>query len=43
MHKEKIECPKCGKIQETKVEHTLPWYTYLHTCEHCKYIIMESE
>jgi len=42
-HVEKIVCPECDWIQEAKVEHTIPWHTYVHTCEKCKHIIMESE
>jgi len=40
---EKIVCPECGKIQNAKVEHTIPFATYIHECERCEYIIMESE
>jgi hypothetical protein len=42
-HLDKIKCPGCGKIQWGKVEHTAPWYTYIHRCVSCEYIIMESE
>ena len=41
-HHEIIECPGCNKIQLVKVEHTVPWYSYVHFCR-CGYIIMESE
>ena len=40
---EKIICPECGQIQYAKVEDTIPFPTYIHECEDCKYIIMESE
>ena len=40
---EKIVCPECGQIQKAKVKHTIPFHTYIHECEKCKYIIMESE
>ena len=40
---EKIICPECGLIQYAKVEHTIPFSTYIHECEKCEYIIMESE
>ena len=42
-HNETIVCPQCGKIQEAKVEHTVPFFTYIHDCENCGYTIMESE
>ena len=43
MTTEKIVCPECGYIQYAKVEDTIPFPTYIHECEECKYIIMESE
>jgi hypothetical protein len=42
-HLELIKCPKCGVKQWGKVEHTTPWYSYVHRCISCEYIIMESE
>lgn len=42
-HVELIECPECNEIQSATVEHTFPWYSYVHTCVKCNYIIMESE
>ena len=41
-HTETIKCLKCGKIQEAKVLHTYPWFSYVHECE-CGEIILESE
>lgn len=41
-HSEQIICPECGVIQKATVIHTVPWFTYIHTCQ-CGYIIMESE
>ncbi len=41
-HTETIKCPECGKIQDAVVEHTWPWYSYIHNCE-CGHTIMESE
>lgn len=40
----KIICPRCGSI-ETAVEDymTMPFSTYLHRCNKCGYVIMESE
>jgi hypothetical protein len=38
-----IECPECETIQAAIIEHTVPFGTYIHHCENCKYIIMESE
>lgn len=43
LNHEKIICPECGYIQYAKVEDTIPYPTYIHECEKCKYIIMESE
>lgn len=42
-HIEHIRCPECGKEQPAQVEHTVPFFTYLHTCVSCGYLIMESE
>ena len=42
-HTEQIECPECGLHQIAKVEHTEPWWTYIHECTNCGYLIMESE
>jgi hypothetical protein len=41
-HKEMIKCDKCGLVQWGLVEHTLPFWTYLHTCS-CGNLIMEGE
>ena len=38
-----IKCPACDAVQGAIVEHTVPFGTYIHHCENCKYIIMESE
>lgn len=42
-HKETIECPECKCIQQAEVKHTIPFRTYVHHCEKCAYVIMESE
>jgi hypothetical protein len=42
-HYELIKCPECGYIQWAKVEHTFPWWSYVHWCTQCNYCIMESE
>ncbi len=42
-HKVKIRCPECGSIEDAKVEHTLPFWTYIHFCSKCGYVIMESD
>lgn len=42
-HNETIRCPNCESVQVATVEHTVPWYTYVHTCTNCEYIILESE
>lgn len=42
-HFEIIRCPECEKVQQAVVEHTEPWYSYVHQCIGCGYTIMESE
>jgi predicted RNA-binding Zn-ribbon protein involved in translation (DUF1610 family) len=42
-HDEAIRCPECGEIQIAKVKHTIPFDTFLHSCQKCGYVIMESE
>jgi uncharacterized Zn finger protein len=42
-HLEYIICPQCNKEQDAEVLHTKPWWTYIHHCIQCEYIIMESE
>jgi predicted RNA-binding Zn-ribbon protein involved in translation (DUF1610 family) len=42
-HAERIRCPECGQEQDAVVQHTRPWWTYIHDCEKCGYTIMESE
>lgn len=42
-HREKILCPKCNGENDAEVIHTFPFYSYVHTCEYCGYVIMESE
>jgi C4-type Zn-finger protein len=42
-HTETIKCPECNAIQEATVLHTIPFWTYVHECKKCKYIITESE
>ena len=41
--KVKIKCPECGEVQDAQVEHGVPFFTYLHWCQNCEYVIMESE
>lgn len=43
--KETIRCPKCSKMCKAIVEwdEDFPFASYVHNCEHCGYIIMESE
>jgi len=39
-----IRCPECGKTCDAVEDlSTWPWATLIHECEHCGYIIMESE
>lgn len=42
-HTKTIQCPMCDHIQQAEVEHTFPFYTYIHDCEKCGYTILESE
>jgi hypothetical protein len=42
-HLEIIRCPECNHLQIATIEHTAPWYSYVHECSNCKYVIMESE
>lgn len=42
-HIEEIKCPECNMKQYAVVEHSTPFYTYIHHCWHCEYIILESE
>lgn len=41
-HYEQIKCPECNKIKLAKVEHKIPFNSYVHECE-CGFIIMESD
>jgi len=40
---QKIICPECYAIQEAIIKGTFPYPTYIHKCNNCGYIIMESE
>ncbi len=42
-HYEKVKCPNCGSLQVAEVVESLPWYAYIHECDQCHYMIMESE
>ena len=40
----KIECPECGSIEMAVEDYTTaPFPTFLHRCNKCEYVIMESE
>nr|DAV31840.1 MAG TPA: ASCH domain protein [Caudoviricetes sp.] len=40
----KIECPECGSIEIAVEDYTTePFPTFLHSCNNCGYVIMESE
>jgi len=41
-HKERIKCNDCGLVQWGLVVHSVPFWTYLHTCD-CGNLIMESD
>lgn len=39
-----IACPECGSHEIAIVDYTTaPYPTYLHSCNKCGYVIMESE
>lgn len=38
-----IRCPKCDSVQKATINQSIPWWVYIHHCNYCKYIIMESE
>ena len=42
---DQIVCPECGSGQVAYVTYTdgHPFATYIHECDNCKYLIMESE
>lgn len=42
-HRERIECPECHILEMAYVEHTEPFWTYVHTCGNCGHVITESE
>ncbi len=40
----KIECPECGSIEIAIEDYTTaPFPTYLHRCNKCEHVIIESE
>ena len=41
-HNEIIRCPECNKLQKATIEHSIPFWTYIHNCS-CGNIIMESD
>lgn len=43
IYTEKIICPQCGKVCTAEVERSFPWDLLAHECEHCGYMILESE
>ncbi len=38
-----IKCPECLMVCEAEVFREQPWFVYVHECEHCGYIITESD
>lgn len=42
-HDEVIICPECMQEDLATVAHTIPFWTYIHHCGNCGYIIMESD
>jgi len=41
--KQFIICPNCGAIELATIEETVPFWSYIHNCTKCEYIIMESD
>ena len=41
-HLETIICPECGAKQAAEVQHMVPYWSYVHTCD-CGHVILESE
>ena len=43
--KVKIVCPECEQICNAEITQfgNFPFANYIHVCEHCGYIILESE
>ena len=42
-HKELIVCPECKHECKATVIHTVPFFTYIHNCNNCDYVITESD
>jgi C4-type Zn-finger protein len=45
IEKVRILCPACGKVCDAVERYWdgFPWRSYVHYCEHCGYVITESE
>lgn len=41
--KESIVCPECQTTQEAEVVNATPFPVYVHECQHCNYMITESD
>jgi len=42
-HLETIRCPNCGAIRTATVQHTYPFWMFVHHCDECDYNITDSE
>lgn len=42
-HTEDVICPKCASVERATVKHTQPFFSYVHECAKCGFIIMESD
>ena len=42
-HKELIICPECQHQWNATVIHSVPFFTYIHHCQACNYVITESD
>jgi RNA polymerase subunit RPABC4/transcription elongation factor Spt4 len=43
LQEQTIICPECKNLQIATVEIKKPFPIFIHECEKCKYLIMESE
>ena len=42
-HLEQIICPECESRETAEVQHTEPFWSYVHICSKCGHTIIESE
>ena len=42
-HTEQVICPNCQSTESATVTHSVPFWSYVHECQRCSYLICESE